>query len=386
MASINDPSWVSIASSDFFVEILSRLPVKTLGSFSTVCKSWHSFIKTKTFIQTHLKNYCQKNSSSIELPSIPYLSCSSNTIILDEISKNLMAYCTPQDLSVVGNSCNGIICFTDNKTYYGTRVFLSNPILKKTKCISHFWKTDFRPYLNIYSKLGFGCLEYNDFKVVRIYYFKDINSSKLLVVKPQVEVYSSKADNWRKIDEANINCIADKRSVSCNGAIYWLGRRREEWSCDIILSFDLANESFDEITLPPIESKVSRNAILLVYNGLLAFWTVSSVNNNNNTMLSESNWRRSNMIIGSLGQIETEYCYDLWVMMDKKVSNSWRKLGVFETKKNVTEVRGFTNGGKLIMEIWESDYLASWDPINGEIQFLKWNEIDTTFFGSLVSF
>lgn len=73
-------------------------------------------------------------------------------------------------------------------------------------------------------------------------------------------------------------------------------------------------------------------------------------------------------------------------MMGMKVSNSWRKLGVFETKKNEIEVREFTKSGELIMNIRESDCLASWDPIYGEIQFLNWNQIARLFLGALFHF
>ena len=52
------------------INILKRLPVKSLLRFQTVCKDWRNLIKTKSFINEHYLHSAHKN---------PLLICDSNT-------------------------------------------------------------------------------------------------------------------------------------------------------------------------------------------------------------------------------------------------------------------------------------------------------------------
>lgn len=42
---------------DVLIEILSRLPVKSLIRFRRVCKIWYDLLKSLNFISKHVKNY-----------------------------------------------------------------------------------------------------------------------------------------------------------------------------------------------------------------------------------------------------------------------------------------------------------------------------------------
>lgn len=49
-------------SEDVIVEILSRLPVKSLLRYRCACEFWYALIKSPRLISRHLKNYNDDNS------------------------------------------------------------------------------------------------------------------------------------------------------------------------------------------------------------------------------------------------------------------------------------------------------------------------------------
>ncbi|XAR49259.1 hypothetical protein NMG60_11032388 [Bertholletia excelsa] len=51
--------------SEILTEILSRLPVKTLIRFTSVCKSWYCLIKDPSFIMTHLNHSSSYNTGNL---------------------------------------------------------------------------------------------------------------------------------------------------------------------------------------------------------------------------------------------------------------------------------------------------------------------------------
>ncbi|KAH7863340.1 hypothetical protein Vadar_016254 [Vaccinium darrowii] len=97
--------------------------------------------------------------------------------------------------------------------------------------------------------LGFGfVLETNDFKVVQILY--DCGSDDI----PDVLVYSTELNSWRKI-EATAPCYMPNRwssNVYVNGAVHWMAYKRPKVGhlCDSIMSFHMSGEVFKEMTLP----------------------------------------------------------------------------------------------------------------------------------------
>lgn len=367
---------------EIIIEILSRLPVKVLGRFTTVSKSWYSLITSHMFIDKHLKDY------SISLSNKPYSSDSSSgrvlliPIVLKELEWHSYSVFSDStfdkngsfeipmlyhwlEILYIGNSCNGIICFTDQKAFFGRKVYLYNPVIRRMKLISHNCFADTMFDRNkVFCKLGFGFCECtNDYKVVRIHYVKDEESKMLGNVAPEVEIYSLTADNWRRIT-ANVKCIVNYRSVSCNGSIHWLARKKNGRIFDAIMSFDIAHELFCETDLP-VKCHSLKDGTLVVFKGLLAIFKDGI----------------------SIREYEGYKCYELWVMRDYKVANSWTKLSVLETKRSVVKAFGFTKSGQLVMQM-HGDRLASWDPESNCLKRLEidgfLNHVDATFVESLV--
>lgn len=357
---------------EIITEILSRLPVKVLGRFTSVSRSWYSLITSKFFINKHLKSYSMplanklysSGSSSSEIPFshvllipnvIKELESHSYSLFCDSTFDSYGSSDIPMlyhwlEILYIGNSCNGIICFSDQKAFFGRKVYLFNPVIRRMKLISHNCFADAMFDRNkVFCKLGFGFCECtNDYKVVRIHYVKDEEMKMLGNVAPEVEVYSLNANNWRRI-KANVKCIVNYWSVSSNGTIHWLARKKNEQVFDSIMSFDVAHELFCEIELP-VECHSIKDGTLLVFKGLLAIFKDGI----------------------SMREEEEFKCYELWVMKEYNVAKSWTILSVLETQESVVKVFGLTKSGKIVMQMY-GDKLAAWEP---ERNYLKHLEID----------
>lgn len=61
-------------SEDVIVEILSRLPVKSLLRYRCACEFWYALIKSPRLISRHLKNYNDDNTR----PAVNYVNASGN--------------------------------------------------------------------------------------------------------------------------------------------------------------------------------------------------------------------------------------------------------------------------------------------------------------------
>ncbi|KAL3515950.1 hypothetical protein ACH5RR_022852 [Cinchona calisaya] len=371
---------------EIITEILSRLPVKVLGRFTTVSKSWYSLITSHMFINKHLNNYSvsltkrlfSSSSSSestfscvLQMPTvIKELKRHTYSLFCDRTFDKYGSFDIPMlyhwlEILFIGNSCNGIICFTDQKAFFGRKVYLFNPLIRRIKLISYNCFADSMfDCKKVFCKLGFGfCEGTSDFKVVRIHYVKDEESRMLGNVSPEVEVYSLNEDNWRRI-KATVKCIVNYRSVSFNGSIHWLARKKNDRIFDAIMSFDIAREVFCDTELPS-QCHSSKDGTLLVFKGLLAIF------------------KEGTSIRGEQGF----KCYELWVMREYKVAKSWTKLSVLETQRSVVKAFGFTKSGNLVMQL-HGDKLASWEPEKNHLKRLEidgfLHHVDASFVESLV--
>ncbi|XP_010030320.2 F-box/kelch-repeat protein At3g23880-like [Eucalyptus grandis] len=233
---------------DVVVEILKRLPVGSLLRFRCVCRSWRSTIDDPRFVALHL-NHSALDASHRYLACLNWYDpdqrpCSlfpNESLALHSRSPIEIPSVDPvNDYSLVG-SCNGLICFTD--VIGGTRdrtMCLWNLFTRKHKVV---WARHLETYNEA---LGFGFdARSNDYKILRILYCQDdIN---------RVEIYSLRTDSWRSLEREVPAFCPDQSSVFLNGKLYWLvykhGDPQSRGWYGSIVSFDLAGEVFDEMTL-----------------------------------------------------------------------------------------------------------------------------------------
>ncbi|XP_028056172.1 putative F-box protein At1g47790 [Camellia sinensis] len=195
-----------MAMSDFFpdeimVEILQRLPTKSLIKFRSVSKSWNSLITSPNFINTHLTHSLTSNSyinSYGNLPlmivrqcvSIPpprtehYKLCIDTEDSFDEykdLEIPIKSRCLPFFYAI--GYAKGLFCLFDQD-----RFFLWNPSIRKSMAMP-------KPTIKAaFHRHGFGFdPRNNDYKVVRIVNFYPTMEAPTT----HIEVYSLNAASWK---------------------------------------------------------------------------------------------------------------------------------------------------------------------------------------------
>nr|WRK57778.1 SLF9 protein [Citrus maxima] len=263
------------------IEILSKLPVKSLLRFRCICKSWCALFNKHNFISKHLNNdhntrlivhYMEKFDGPDE-SSYPLFLCS---LFPDETLTNLSL----QDLDnpvrgeLVG-PYNGIFCIFGNNN----RITLWNRATKESRVLPKC-TTVFPKYTSIFCKCtGFGLDPMStDYKLVLIFTLWN-EKLDLLYEFSHVAVYSLSTNSWRYCD-----CFKSNHyymdgafdSVYLDGVCYWLSEFRDN-DHKVILSFHLGNEVFEEIQEPYIPE--STPTILGIYNHSLCLLLLHNIEN-----------------------------------------------------------------------------------------------------------
>ncbi len=158
----------------YILNILARLPVKSVIRFRCICKSWYPFITSPYFISTHLNN--NNNNNHGYLIHMPWMWIShdmdnSNRPVctvafertFDRISEvNIPLDIPTQCVNIVG-LCNGLLCLTHYRSD-GNVIYLWNCSIRKFKRLPN---TCLGQLISV--SIGFAYhSENNDYKVVRI--------------------------------------------------------------------------------------------------------------------------------------------------------------------------------------------------------------------------
>ncbi|XP_075649833.1 F-box protein At3g08750-like [Castanea sativa] len=177
------------------LEILARMPVKSLLRFRCVCKTWYSFITNPNFISTHLLCYNHDDDGCvIHMPRSNSLRqiC---TVAFDRSFETISEFRIPFNFQSghpeFMGSCNGILCFVDHRKFAIVDVYLWNPSIIKFKRLPDTCLTQL-PII----ALGFGFdSQNNDYKVVRILWI-----DPKPMPPPEVQVYSLSSDSWIRVE------------------------------------------------------------------------------------------------------------------------------------------------------------------------------------------
>ncbi|MED6122736.1 hypothetical protein PIB30_042655 [Stylosanthes scabra] len=255
---------------DIILEILVRLPVKTLLQFKLVCKSWRTLISSPQFAIDNLR---QRLSTERHLPSrVVY--CSNyypyprfgflqlqplfmkptefkkatdkfaKFSIIEVRSSNSGGFC--HDSLVMRGSCNGLVCLHHLRS-------------------SHFWL--WNPCTGSTSQQCFPCTESTsqqffpiEIKSRPIYFglgYDHVHDKYKLVTFHEQEdltrIFTFGANSWTigpnfPYPAAMNLCGNIGKFLSSAGTLNWMAKVKEkEW---VILSFDMTNESFGQVSLP----------------------------------------------------------------------------------------------------------------------------------------
>ncbi|WMV47873.1 hypothetical protein MTR67_041258 [Solanum verrucosum] len=290
---------------ELILEILLKLPVKSLLQFRSVSKSWLSLISSPEFVKAHLSSSAS-NKNYTHHGVMVKVSTESVFVVKDCSLRSLLYHPVTEafDLDYPGKSpnhylwfvgvVNGLICFSIRLFDGLYDLFLWNPSIRKYKKLPNFRLDVSRRYYldgHVNFKFGFAYNELqDDYKVVGI--FPIYTRGHLSRV--EVKIYSLKRDSWRCIDDFRRQELLAGSAKFVNGKLHWLDK---QWN---IISIDLADEKWAELERPSCFKQY-----VFLKLGVLG------------------------------GDLSASYIYasshaDVWVMKEYGVKESWTKI--FTTK------------------------------------------------------
>ncbi|PHT33427.1 hypothetical protein CQW23_25227 [Capsicum baccatum] len=233
------------------VEVLARLPIKSIFRCKIVCKSWYHLLTSDPLF---VKKY-QKRSFSF--PSILLWVNDSARFIVElkdendsqSLYRNIelrpmihLPSHNKENLTLVG-SCNGFMCLLNGwKNNVDNSVYISNPLL------SEYFKVELPEWEKSFWNIvyGFGFSEASgQYKVLR---FK--LAAKNFWGRPKasdLEVYTLGVDEkWRNAGEVPEPLWQSFNNVNVNGAVHWMDCEKN----DIIYSFNISTEEVNSLSAP----------------------------------------------------------------------------------------------------------------------------------------
>ncbi|RHN53220.1 putative F-box domain, galactose oxidase/kelch, beta-propeller, F-box associated interaction [Medicago truncatula] len=294
-----DPAAMYMLPLELIIQILLRLPVKSLIRFKCVCKSWLSLISNDThFALSHF----QLTSSTATLTCrimfitpIPYRHrhCHCLSIDFEASLKDDSSYASsniyfmyPHDLQFKV-SCRGFLLL-----HGSFDIYIWNPStgFHKQLPLSRYGSS----YRNYF--YGFGYEESTD-----DYLLVSISHDPKLANTKHLEIFSLRDNTWKEIE--GIHCPYTNSSTDYpkiigslfNGAIHWFSFRHDHLQMDLILAFDLIKRELFEIPLPIDIDYEATNCDVWVFGQFLSIWAMDY---DNDTV-------------------------EIWVMKEYKVHSSW---------------------------------------------------------------
>ncbi|XP_024984658.1 F-box/kelch-repeat protein At3g23880-like isoform X2 [Cynara cardunculus var. scolymus] len=249
----------SLIPDELIVEILSRLPSKSLLRFRSVCKSWLSLISSTEFRLMHFHNFNKPNPRHLLRRFELRENKEVYTVHLDDQHFTVDAEAPIKfPFKIVGpdiycykiiGCCNGVVCLCNANTT-DEEVILWNPSVRRNITLvppifpNNYW-------YELILVLGFGYdTTSDDYKVVRV-----ANDGLFFFARPHVEIYTVKTAVWRAVtfpdDLRCFSILPNQSQVFFNGSLHWIAcDPMLEVSDYSIMTFDMSTELFGEIQLP----------------------------------------------------------------------------------------------------------------------------------------
>ncbi|XP_059629340.1 F-box/kelch-repeat protein At3g06240-like [Cornus florida] len=381
----------AILLDELMIDILSRLPAKSLCRFKCVSKSWFALISSPHFAKTHLNrsnnNKCEKVLlSSDSLDSLYSIDCTETSINDDVIATKLdfPKIEHPDLLNYILASCNGLVLVSDEDY----TKFLLNPSTGESKKLPNFlFVVDSSPLCCMYG-IGYDSAADN-YKVVAVSYYAknsdndddydydydddDIddcdddydyggddddyidncdddydygeNESHLSfpkTVKPIVLIHLRTQDF-----PYNNSPLMPHSAVFVNGSIHWLTFKCSDKSL-VIAAFDVSEEKFRDILAPSSFEECNISSDLGVLGGCLC-----------------------KLVCDSDSQA------DLWVMKEYGVTESWTKFTISLPTYNV-EPLCLLPDREVLLEM-DGDKLVAYNAKEKRLRYIMVHGMPTTF-------
>nr|BAD08684.1 S haplotype-specific F-box protein 2 [Prunus avium] len=246
----------ALRKKETLIDILVRLPSKSLVRFLFTCKSWSDLICSSSFVSTQLHRNVTKHAQIYLLclhhpnfernddPDDPYVkqefhwSLFSNETF-EECSKLSHPLGSTEHYVIYGSS-NGLVCISDEILNFDSPLHIWNPSVRKLRTPPISTNISIK-FSHVALQFGFHP-EVNDYKVVRM---MRTNKNTLAV-----EVYSLRRDRWKMIEAIPpwLKCTwQHHKGTFFNGVAYHIIQKGPLFS---IMSFDSGSEVFEEFIAP----------------------------------------------------------------------------------------------------------------------------------------
>lgn len=253
------------------IQILSRLPIKSLFRARTVCKLWHRLLSEDYFVRLYNEESVRNSMVVVEvsesLDSVPTFICIDRSRGVSEFSLDFL-----NDRVKVRASCNGLLCCSsipDKGVHY-----VCNPVTREFRLIPRRERSmnrfhpDGEPTL-----VGLACdLHARTFSVVLAGYHRTFGH------RPDGTficfVYDSGSNKWRRIvsfQDDHFTHMSRNQVVFVNGALHWL-----TGSSSYVLVLDLRYDVWRKMSLPEqVSCGAGTRAYLLELDGGLSIIQIS---------------------------------------------------------------------------------------------------------------
>lgn len=294
------------------MEILLRLPIKSLVRVRYVCKTWYNIISDPYFTRMHL---ARAPTASLVIQTLLSYNpgCYSKFYMLEHAEWDTRGHSLfaplkklPQKFYLLGQnmilltSCNGLLCLSAVRhkkevtcvCNIATGEYMTLPGAKTKD--DRFWQTirgfGYSPKTNQYKLIAELALD-------KGFRRPDFNPA------PRVEVYTLGADSWRIIGDAPYSFVGPYFGTFLNGALHCLIQPIDitDSTSTFICRFDIEKEEFQPFPGPPIQDL-------------------------------GPNWEIEHIHLGASGgflylceNYPTSSSVDIWVMKDYGNKQSWMK-------------------------------------------------------------
>ncbi|GAU41603.1 hypothetical protein TSUD_196730 [Trifolium subterraneum] len=309
---------------DLIIQILLRLPVKSLVRFKCVSKSWFSLISDPHFANSHFQFSATTLTRRILLmsasPTLESRSINFEASSLDDDSAsvslypNFMLFESYSHVHIEG-SCRGFLllrCDSEQmQNHRSVYLWIWNPSTGFHRKIP---LSPFSSNLDEVDKCfyGFGYDQsIDDYFLVTISY-KEVNYDPLL---QHLEFFSLRANTWEEIEGTQFsyrNIIKELQPAAgflFNGAIHWFAYSPDLRE-NVIVAFDLMGKKLFNMHLPDDFDRLEpEDSGLWVFGKFLSIWVQYFDD----------------------GEYDENYnrIVEIWVMKEYKVDSSWTKTLVY---------------------------------------------------------
>lgn len=356
---------------ELLFDILLRVEIKSLISFTAVSKSWYSLITSSDFVKAHLATtQTQKQPSLLLLRrfnkdekkeyfsvhpdnSVAGAGNGEDPFILNSVELDFPLESSLGYIRVVG-TCDGLVCLWDDLFSTAKPIIVWNPSIHTLVTLPSPSINPQCPYMCV---LGFGVDSSWDHKVVRIVYSK--NTDLEMLWPPEVEIYSLNRSLWKRVNKASFRYqIAEYiwSQAFVSGSVHWIANvsaENDEVGRSMrrsIVGFDMDKEVFNEILLPDTLVEDFRAVMsLTVHKGCLALLRYRHMRN---------------------------VC-SIWVMKEYGVVDSWTRMYRVKLKEGLQGVVGLRNNDLLMCK--DGSELVSYDPKSNVIKELGLSSTSRAF-------